>query len=281
MVYSEGTVYVGTTFSEVIACDGASGRVLWRHHLDASAGGGLTVAEGRLFVLLSNNTTKVLDPRTGSFLWTHKGLMEDAKMIGNAACSVAQGTVIVPYSSGELFALHAETGAVLWEESLAKFSSADLFKLFPHIRAYPVIAHGTVYAIGYSGLTAAFELQTGTRHWEHETGGTETPCVTNDSLCIVNTDGQCICLNATNGTTRWRATLPLAPERPLSTWQGPLMVDGNLLVSHPEGILVFLSPGDGHIVRQYVLDTQIATAPLVFHETVFVVTKNGSVQAYR
>jgi outer membrane protein assembly factor BamB len=281
MVYANGRVYIGTTFSEVIAYDDASGRILWRHHLDAPAAGGLTIENGHLFVLLSNNTLKVLNSDTGITLWTHKGLMEDAKMIGNAACAVAQGIVIVPYSSGELFALHEETGSVLWEESLTKFASADLFKLFPHIRAYPIISHETVYAVGYSGVTAAFDIRTGTRHWECEVGGSETPCIAKNTLWVVNTDGLCVCINAANGALQWKTTLPIAPERSPATWQGPLMVDGHLLVSHPDGVLVFLSPQDGRIVRHYALEDPIAAPPLILRETLFVVTKNGKVQAYR
>jgi outer membrane protein assembly factor BamB len=281
MVYADGTLYVSTTFSEIIACQSDSGRILWRHRLEAPAAGGLTVAEGRLFVLLSNNAVKELDPRTGIALWTHKGLMEEAKMLGNSACAVADGVVVVPYSSGELFALHAETGDVLWEESLTKFASADLLKLFPHVRAYPVIYRGTVYAIGYSGLTAAFDVRTGARHWEHEAGGSETPCIAGSSLWFVSTDGVCVCLNAANGIAQWKTTLPIAPERSSSTWQGPLLVGDCLLTSHPDGVLVFLSPRDGRIVRQYTLDAPIAMSPLIVNETLFVVTKSGKVQAYR
>jgi outer membrane protein assembly factor BamB len=281
MVYADGTLYIGTTFSEVIACDGGSGRILWRRRLEAPACGGLTAAEGRLFVLLGNNTLEVLDPHTGISLWTHKGLMEDAKMIGNAACTVAQGIVVVPYSSGELFALHAETGDVLWEESLTKLASADLFKLFPHIRACPVAFQGSVYAVGYSGLTASFDIRTGAHHWEYEVGGTETPCVTEDSLVLVSSDGLCVCLDRENGFMRWSSPLPIAKERSISVWKGPLMVDSLFLVSHPEGLLVFLSPRDGHIVRQYIVKEPIATFPLIVNETFFIVTKNGKVQAYR
>jgi hypothetical protein len=59
------------------------------------------------------------------------------------------------------------------------------------------------------------------------------------------------------------------------------MIDERLLVSHPDGVLAFLSPRDGRVMRQYTLDAPIAMLPLIVNETLFVVTKNGKVQAYR
>jgi outer membrane protein assembly factor BamB len=280
MVYEAGVLYIATTFSELVACEGATGRLLWRRPLEAFASGGMTLSEGRLFVLLANNTVEVLDAKTGTLLWTHKGLIEDAKMVGNAACAVQQGIVIAPYSSGELFALHAETGDVLWEENLVKISSSDLSKLLPHIRANPVIFKDVVYAIGYSGLAAAIDLRTGTRRWEYEIGSTETPCVTKDSLIIVSSEGVCVCLDL-EGHAQWSTSLPVKEERSPTLWRGPIMVNGCLLVSHADGDLVFLSPKDGRILRTVSLEDPIATRPLIAQGMLFVVTQNGCVQAYR
>ncbi|MDR2412182.1 MAG: PQQ-binding-like beta-propeller repeat protein [Holosporales bacterium] len=280
MAYADGILYIATTFSEIIACEGATGRLLWRRALESPAAGGLTIAEGRLFVVLSNNTVEVRNLKTGAPLWTHKGLIEDAKMIGNAACAVDQGVVLVPYASGELFALHAETGSVLWEYNLTKIASSEVLRLFPHIRALPVLFEGTAYALGYSGLMVAIDLRTGKKRWEYEIGGTEPPCVTKSGLALISTEGSCVCFGQ-EGQVLWSTVLPESEGRFPALWRGPFLINGQLMASHSDGTFVFLSPEDGHILRQILLEDPVVVRPLIAQRKLFIVTQNGRVQAYR
>ena len=51
-----------------------------------------------------------LDAETGAVDWTHTGIEETAGLIGSASPTVDGDIVIVPYSSGEIFALRAQNG---------------------------------------------------------------------------------------------------------------------------------------------------------------------------
>ena len=64
-----------------------------------------TVSQGRVFVVTPDNELQVIDADTGELLWTHRGIEEIASLLGGGGPAVSGQTVIVTYSSGEIYAL--------------------------------------------------------------------------------------------------------------------------------------------------------------------------------
>ncbi len=112
-------VYIGTGYGEVMALDAATGKVSWRAKVNAPIHSPPTVADDRVFVVTVENELDVLSAADGNKLWSHNGLPEPAGLAGGASPAVAGDLVVVPYSSGELYALRVENGRPLWNDSLA------------------------------------------------------------------------------------------------------------------------------------------------------------------
>ena len=55
----------------------------------------------------------------GTVLWTYQGIVETARMLTVPAPAVQGEVVIAPFSSGEIVALRAQNGGVLWQDALA------------------------------------------------------------------------------------------------------------------------------------------------------------------
>ena len=134
-----------------------------------------TVSGGRVFVLTFDNQTFALAASDGRTLWTHTGIQESTNLLGTASPAVSGGTVIIPYSSGEIYALQVENGREIWSDSLAALRRTDPLADIAQIRGLPVIDRGIVYVVSHAGRTVAFDLKRGSRIWEREFGGTETP----------------------------------------------------------------------------------------------------------
>ncbi len=117
-----GRVYVGSGYAEVLSLEAETGKVVWRAGLTAPVRAAPTVSGDRLFVTTVDNQLLALSIDDGKKLWDHTGISETAGLLGGASAAVDSGTVIAAYSSGELFALRADTGRVAWAENLAAIS---------------------------------------------------------------------------------------------------------------------------------------------------------------
>ena len=112
------------------------------------------------------------------------------------------GAVIVPYSSGEVFALRSSDGRPAWSDNLAAVRRVDAASSLADIRALPVTDGALVYAISHSGRTVAIDMRTGARAWERNVGGVQTPWIAGPWLFMVSNETQVLALSRREGKVR-------------------------------------------------------------------------------
>ncbi len=207
IAYDTGRIFVSTGFARVFALDASSGETLWVQTVPTPMRSAPTVSDGRVFVITVDNQLHTLSAENGQRLWTHTGIQELAALLGSASPAVIGSTVIAPYSSGELFALLAENGRVLWSDLLAAIARVDPIADMGGIRGLPVIDRGLVLAASNAGRMIAIDLRRGERAWDIEIGGRQMPWVTGDFIYMVTGDAQLVCLTRVNGRVRWVAPL--------------------------------------------------------------------------
>ena len=203
LAYERGRVFVATGFGVVFALDAKSGEVLWSERIGIPMRVPPTVRGGRLFVVTVDNNLMALDARDGKTLWTHAGAQETASLLGGASPAEDSGIVVVPYTSGELFALRVDTGRIIWQENLASIRRTDAVASLAHIRGRPIIDRGRVIAISHAGVMAAIDLRTGRRVWTREIGGAESPWVAGNFIFTITNENELICVSR----GRWHRTL--------------------------------------------------------------------------
>ena len=103
-------VYFATGYGQVIALESATGKEVWRYQMSAPARSGPAVSQGRVYAMAIDNTTHAIDANTGRRLWGHSGISESAGFTGAGSPVIDGQSVILGYSSGEIFALRAEGG---------------------------------------------------------------------------------------------------------------------------------------------------------------------------
>lgn len=131
-VVVDGTLYVSTT-TQVVAVDARTGAVRWKYKPEPSPFGfyrGVGVADGLVYVGLSDARLLALDAKTGAVVWDRLVGDEkpaDMKTMGNqwitGAPVIANGVVIVGLSGarspadrndGRVVGVDAKTGAIKW-----------------------------------------------------------------------------------------------------------------------------------------------------------------------
>jgi outer membrane protein assembly factor BamB len=220
-VVSGGIVYVAavaTAGYDLAALDARTGYLWWRTFIWAtpsmsppSAAGG-TVYVGAAGYL----TFDLLAVSNGSVLWQYP-------IAVSSSPAAVNGVVYASSWDDNLYALDANTGALLW-----KYSTTN------HIYSSPAVADGVVYVGSGDGNVYALNATTGALVWKHSIGNfAASPALANNVVYVASAEGNVYFLNALNartGASLWKYTLGLQPT-------DPVVANG----------LVYFGSGDGHL----------------------------------
>lgn len=278
-------LYVTTPYALVYALEAATGEVVWQSRVSSPMRTAPTVSDGRVFALTIDNELVALSAEDGSRLWSHQGIAEMAGLLGGAAPAVAGNTVIVGYASGEIFALRAETGRVLWNENLAGVQRSDAMSALADIRGRVVIDRDLVIAISHSGLLAAIDIRRGSRAWDRDIGGSQSPWVAGDFVYVLDNNGELICLTRDDGRIRWIQSLPKwedeeEKEDPIF-WAGPVLAGDRLIVTGTTGEALSISPYTGEIMGRIDLPSAAHLPPVVADGTIYFLADDARLVAMR
>ncbi|HEY0437435.1 MAG TPA: PQQ-binding-like beta-propeller repeat protein, partial [Phenylobacterium sp.] len=270
---------------EMLAMEAATGRVQWRQRLPTAARSAPTVAEGRLFVATLDNQILALSADDGKRVWSHQAPAAETTVLGLPAPAYADGIVVAGFGSGDLLALRAASGGVAWSDSLASARGRTSIVDLSAIRGMPVIKGGVVYGIGLGRLMLAVDMRSGRRLWEREVASSETPWVAGDWIFIMDTDNQMGAINRNDGGLAWVSQLGRfeneEKQRNPITWVGPVLAGDRLVVAGSTGVAQFVNPVTGKVLGEQKLSSAIAVAPIVADGTLYAVTDDGTLTAYR
>lgn len=193
----------------VVALDSATGSLAWTHILPASPAGAVTASRTHVYVPVgfpgngSLNVVVALKLDTGARLWTSATLPA-------AGCSLStpsvSGGLVVVGSGGEYeTALHATTGTVAWQDTIA----SDGCEIGP-FDWVPAISGGVVYTGSATGVDA-LDLATGAVIWQNNSVGLvdEPVSVTRDAVIASLRQGHGLtALSRAGGSVLWTHPTP-------------------------------------------------------------------------
>lgn len=280
-----GTVYAVTGRADALALDAANGTIRWRKPLGAPARSAPTVSDGRLFVATLDDKLLALAAATGDRQWQYQASTTATTLLGQGAPAVSDGLVVSGFGSGDLAAVRAESGALAWTDSLASARGRNSLVDLSAIRALPVVDRGRVFAIGVGGLLVSLDLRTGRRLWEREIGGTETPWLAGEWLFVQTSEQSLAAIGRDDGRVRWVTDLPRYddPEKqrgPLF-WTGPVLAGGRLVLAGSNEQALSVDPVTGRLIGKQDLRGAAAVSPVAAAGSLFILTEDAMLQAFR
>ncbi len=285
LAFDGGRLFVTTGFAQVIALDAASGEVLWRSVVSGPMRAAPAAYDGRVFAVTKDNQLHALDAATGVSLWNHTGIVESVGLLGGASPAVEGDIVVVPYSSGEIFALRTQNGRELWSENLAAVRRLDSVSALSDIRGRPVLDRGRVYAISHSGRMFAVDLRSGRRVWEAEIGGVEQPWIAGDFIYVLSSDALVACITARDGRVRWVTPIGLFKDPDAQegrrVWTGPVVAGDRVIVAGGHGEVLSLSPYTGEILGNIKTPGGITVPMAVADNTLYLYSDAAELVALR
>ena len=224
---ANGRLYATNGLGFVAALDAGNGGIAWQVRPGGPLRGAPTVTDDTLYVMSQDNQIYSLKATDGTTNWSSSAALEIAGVFGTASPAVAQGTVVAGFSSGELNAYRYENGRQVWQDALARTSISTSVANLSDIDADPVIDQGQVFAVGQGGRMVALDLITGQRIWELNIAGISTPWVAGDWVFVVTDDAKLVAIARATGKVRWINQLP-AFENPKAK-RGPISYVGPVL----------------------------------------------------
>jgi outer membrane protein assembly factor BamB len=283
--FDNGRVYATNGVGNVVAFDAATGKQVWIVRPGGPLRGSPTIANDNVYVVSQDNQLYALNPADGSIRWQQAASIEQAGVLGVASPASASGTVVAGFSSGELTAFRYENGRALWQDVLTRTTIATSVGILSDIDASPVIDNSRVYAIGQGGRMVALELNTGQRVWEINIAGISTPWVAGDWIYVVTDQAQLLCIARSNGHVRWISQLPRwhnsKKKEGAIFWRGPVLAGNRLIVVGSNGGLLNVSAADGSQLTGMRTGERYSLSPVVAGDTLFVLSDEGRLTAWR
>jgi outer membrane protein assembly factor BamB len=252
------------------------------------------IGGGKVFALGAELDVSALDAKTGKIIWQRSVAAEDTKpntgltrFVGireraveiedgfGGGLAYDNGRVFVTSGFGEIIALSAETGDVIWKiRNTVPFSNA------------PTIRAGRLYAVSRDSRLQVVSTEDGSRLWEHlaitelaTVIGATSPAVDSRMVVAGFNSGEIVALNSINGRVAWSDSLTsratqITPLSELNAIVGRPVIDGDRVfaVSHG-GRMVSIDMRTGE--RIWTTDIGSIETPWVLGDFIFVITLDG------
>ncbi len=283
--YDSGFIYVTAGYDELLCVDAQKGDIKWRSKLSAPSRAAPTVHDGRVFTTTLNNSILALNPSDGSVEWEFSGIASEKGLIGAASPAASNDLIVPAFSSGEIYALRTANGSVIWSDNLSNTLRLGGLGALSDIRGLPVIHKNVVYAVSYGGKMVAIDLVSGTRVWQKDIAGTKTPWVSGNRIYVVTAEQQVVSMDIATGAVLWVSQLARFKDVEDKTgpiiWNGPIMAQNRLMAFSSDGRVAEIDPEKGTLIRQWDTDNDIRISPVIAGRTLYLLTEDGALLAYR
>ncbi len=287
LAVDENAIYAVTGAGKIASLERKDGALLWELELLMPFRSAPKVVGRQLLVLSATNQLFSISTETGAVLWTHQGIAENSGYLSNASVAVSEeeNIVIVPHSSGEIYALELRSGRPLWNDGLTRMRRTRASSLFSGIHAQPVIAGDIVYAIASNGLMVANRVQDGRTIWQRELSSLFTPWVAGDYVFVLTTDNMLVALQRFDGRIRWATPVSQLndeedEEEEQLFWQAPVVVGDSVWLMNHDDDLYVVNIATGQLVEERDIEDGLAAEPVFVGSYMYTIQQNGQLLQY-
>lgn len=283
-----GDILIATTgFGEMFALDVKTGGEVWAQRLDANIASAPTIYNGLVYAISRDNIAWAIKLSNGRIQWQLASTPSPSGVVGGAAPAVTGSVALFPFSSGEVIATFPKGGVQLWSTSLSGRRVDSAYAGITDITSAPVVTGNTVYVGNASGRTAKINRSNGEVIWTAQEGAYGPVWPEGNSVFLVNDQSALVRLSASTGEVLWKVDMPYFVEEKIKKRKtiyahyGPVLAGGRLWVGSSDGVLRSFDPQNGQLLSNVALPEGATTAPIVVGKTLYIVTRDGALRAYR
>lgn len=234
------------------------------------------VSGGKVFTLDSKGLARAFSTENGERLWSFDTTPEDRddETMGGGVATDGK-KVFVTTGFGEVLALAANNGSVIWRKHIGK-----------PLRSAPTLAKNRVYVVSIDNELTALSALDGSILWHHNgiaesaiLMGSSSPAVQDDGVFVAYGSGELFNLRAQNGRVAWSDMLSV-PEKvgalpAIADIRGlPVVNNGRVYAISHSGRMAALDLRTGD--RAFDIDIGGINTPLVIGSAIFIVDNDNT-----
>lgn len=274
-----GMLFVGTQNGRVLGISIKQHGVIWQAQLSSEVMALSRPSQGEIVVHTNDGKLYALDTTTGNVLWAHGTQAPNLILRGKAQPLITSGTVIAGFADGRLAAYSLDTGAQLWQVTVAQPTGASelqrLVDVDGHLALSP--SGNTVYAASYNGRVVAVQTSNGQLLWSHRMSSYAGLALGPKTVFVTDGSSDIWALDRNSGASLWRQSALHFREA-----TAPSVVGNYVVVGDYAGYLQWMSASNGALIaRERVDSAGIQARPVVVGHTVYVQGAGGQLAAYR
>lgn len=289
LAFAEGKLFVTSGFGVMVALDPASGNEIWNQRLGGTASGAPTIRDGVAYVVAGDQVAWAIEADSGRMRWQIEGNGDVNNLAGPGAPAVDDKYVVFSYGNSSIQAAFRKGGFRVWNADILGRRNGISLTTVDGITGVPTIVGDTVYAANHSGRMVALSLYDGARMWTAQQGALGPVWAAGGSLFFVSDQNKLVRLDAATGEEIWLKDLPgwVARRNPNKKRDrsyanlGPILAGGRLIVAGSDGQIRSFAPEDGSLVSSVEIKGGATTRPIVAGNTLYVVSGDGVLHAYR
>lgn len=267
----DSVLYVGMVDGRIRCLSLIKGKELWEYETEGQIASkpvlGTMNMHERLFVGSYDNYMYILSPDEGKLI--HR--TETGYYI-NGSAAIWQNYAIFGGCDAWIRMVNGITG-----------ETADSLLLDAYIPASPVVEGNTVYVADYRGniyelllsenkIISHRKLRISS---DEDEGMLSMPVISSNSLFLLSSSRQLICINRKDGSEKWHVSLKGDVGECT-----PVLVENKLLVCTKTGVVTIHDAIDGHQLWEYETGEQIISQPLVGESRFYVQTAQGTLLCF-
>ena len=273
----ESLLVMGTLDGTVLAFDAANGSERWSARVSSEVLAVPGVTENVVVVRSIDGRVFGLDASTDARLWIHDHSVPLLTLRGNTNILMRGSTVYVGYADGSVTALNLDDGSQIWSESVVSPEGRTELERLADVGIQMVIVASDLIVSSYKNRVASLAADSGRLLWFKDISSATGIQVDRTNLAVSDKVGDLWLLDRRNGSTLWKIDQLTNRELTRPAFYGDWVVVGD-----KEGYLHWISTQDGSFVARVREGRKgFASAPLTVGTTLYVLTRKGTLVAYR
>jgi outer membrane protein assembly factor BamB len=270
-------LYMGTIDGRVIAYERAGGAELWNAQVSSEVLAPPVSADGIVAVRCIDGRVFGLDAVSGRRLWIHDHKVPLLALRGETNLLVRAGIVFVGYDDGAVVALRLNDGSVVWNQTIVSQDGRTELERLADIGQQMVIVASDLIVSSYKSRLVSLAADSWRLLWFKEISSGTGVQVDRTNVAVSDKVDDLWILDRRNGSTIWK--VDQLTNRGLTR---PAFYGDYVVVGDKEGYLHWLDSEIGSFVaRNRAGKKGFAAAPLTIGTTMYVLTHDGDLIAYR
>ncbi|MBI1275401.1 PQQ-binding-like beta-propeller repeat protein [bacterium] len=276
------TVYAVNGGGLVTAINAETGEKRWERVLGVTVRAEPKIQDDHLYISAADNQMLVISTKDGSILWKHQGITEPLRIFSSLPVALHESVVVVPYGSGELYALDAATSRERWRDMVQPRKRGNKSKDINDLAAPPMIAFPKMIAASRSGLIVGMDVRNGMHVWEREFPSIQHAWLADGVTLVLTSYNQAAALDTDTGKIFWTQNLPFEGKKnEASPWRFILMAGSRVLITGINGEAVWLNAQTGEQIGTQSWPKGAWSLPIALNDGWLLVTKDGTLTKLR